>query len=174
MTLSQGSVTTFAALRGELPRALSVSTGGWSAVAFEQGQTPTNSAYAIAWTVNSGKARDYFAIRNIGNFNVTGLVASISQSQTSNSGKLPDTTFDWCRNGTWSPSTNTCSSGDVVLMGTASDVALNISFTNLNLATGAELSMRAITRANLQFSYSSTISILVSRSRVRAGATQNS
>jgi len=172
--LGQTGVPTFAAIRAETPRTLSASTGGWSAVAHAQGQAPTNSAYTISWTVNSGKARDFFTIRNTGNFTMTGVNATVSQSQTSNSRRPPNTTFDWCRNGTWSSSTNTCSSSDVVLMGTASDIALSITFTNLNLLPNAELSMRATTQPNLQFSYSSTISIFVSRSQVRMGSTTNS
>ena len=171
--LTQLSYPANAKSNSQTPRSVSTSTASWSAVAYGQGQTPLNSAYTITWTVNSGKARDFFALRNTGNFTITGLTATVSQSQASSSGKPPSTSFDWCQNGIWNSSTNTCS-GTIVSMGSATDVILTLTFSNLNLSVGSELSMRATTQPNLQNSYTSNISVFVSRSQIRTGVTSNS
>ena len=171
--ISQGAMPAHAGLRAQPPRTNSVATGSWAAVAYGQGQTPVNSAYVITWTVNQGKARDFFAFRNTGNYAVTGFSATVSQSQTSNNGKTPSTAFDWCQNGVWNSSLNTCS-GTIISMGSATDVTLIMNFSNLNLAVGSELSVRATTQPNLQYTYTSTISVSVTRSQIRSGTVINS
>jgi hypothetical protein len=162
-----------AALHAQTPRSAATATGNWAAVAYAQGQTPTAAPYTILWTISQGKARDFFAIRNIGNFSLVGLAANVTQSQTSNNGKPPNTSFDWCKDGVWSVATNTCS-GSIVFMGAASDATLIMNFNGLNLAVGSELSMRATTQPNLQNAYSSTISVLVARNQIRSGIVTNS
>ena len=173
VVISQSALPAHAGLRAQPPRTNSLSTGSWTAVAYGQGQTPVNSAYTITWTVNQGKARDFFAFRNTGNFAVTGFSAIVTQSQTGNNGKPPSTAFDWCQNGTWNSSLNTCS-GTIVSLGSATDVSLTLNFTSLNLAVGSELSMRATTQPNLQYTYTSTISVSVARSQIRSGIVTNS
>lgn len=155
------------------PRSITTTTGNWAAVAYGQGLAPTAGAYTILWTVAQGKARDFFSIRNMGNFTITGFSASVTQSQTSNSGKPPNTSFDWCKDGIWNSTANTCS-GTIVPMGVASDVTLVINFASLNLTVGSEISMRATTQPNLQNAYSSTLSVSVARSHVRGGIVTNS
>lgn len=155
------------------PRSATATSGIWAAVAYGQGQTPTTGTYKILWTVAQGKARDFFSIRNIGNFAITGFSASVTQSQASNSGKLPNTAFDWCKDGVWNVAANTCS-GTIISMGVASDVTLVMSFAGLNLLLGSNINMRATTQPNLQNAYSSTISVAVARNQIRSGTVTNS
>lgn len=155
------------------PRSTSAASGNWAAVAYGQGQNPTTGAYTILWTVAQGKARDFFSFRNIGNFAITGFSASVTQSQTSNSGKPPNTAFDWCKDGIWNVAANTCS-GTIISMGVASDVTLVMDFSGLNLLVGSDVNMRATTQPNLQNAYSSTISVSVNRSQIRSGTVTNS
>jgi len=171
--LTQLVAPAVAGFNAQTLRSMTTTTGNWAAVAFGQGLAPTTGAYSILWTINQGKARDFFAFRNVGSFAITGLVASVTQSQTSNSGKPPNTSFDWCKDGFWNTSANTCS-GSIVSMGVASDVTLVMNFVGLNLAVGSDLSMRATTRPNLQNAYSSSISVSVARTQIRSGSLTNS
>ena len=171
--LAQFITPAYAGSKAQTPRTINISTGTWAAVAYGQGLTPTNSAYTITWTVSSGKARDFFAFRNTGNYVIAGFSATVTQAQNGGNGKLPNTSFDWCQNGVWNSSTNTCS-GSIVSMGIASDVTLTLNFVNVNLAVGSEISMRATTQPNLQNSYTSTISVSVPRNQVRGGIVTNS
>ena len=171
--LLQSTLPAHAGLRAQPLRSNSVATGSWAAVAYGQGQTPANSAYVISWTVNQGKARDFFAFRNTGNFVVIGITATFTPSQTSNNGKPPSTSIDLCQNGAWNTTLNTCS-GTIVQYGPLTDVPLVLNFNNINLAAGSELSMRATTQPNLQNSYTTTISVSVPRSQIRSGIVSNS
>ena len=164
--VTQITLPAVASSQAQAPRSVTATTGKWAAVAYGQGLIPTTGAYTILWTVNQGKARDFFAIRNMGNFAATGFAATVTQSQTGGSGKPPSTTFDWCKDGSWNIATNTCS-GSIVPMGVASDVTLIMNFTGLNLAVGSDIHIRATTQPNLQNIYSSTISVAIARSHIR-------
>ena len=153
------------------PSNTSVSSGSWAIQAIGQNQTPSNSAYTITWAVNKGTAYNFFSFRNTGSFIVSGFQVSVIQVQIGGSGKPPDTTFDLCSNGIWDSTTNTCS-GKIVTIGTSADLVLN--FTNTILGSGVELSMRATTKPNLQFAFTTTLSASVDRTKVRSGTTINS
>lgn len=161
----------FAQIRADNPSNISASTGSWAIQAIGQNQTPSNSAYTIIWAVNKGTAYSFFSFRNTGSFTVTSFQVSVTQSQIGGSGKPPDTTFDLCSNGIWDATTNICS-GTVVTIGTSADLILT--FTNLNFASGSDLSMRAKTKPNLQNAFTTTLSASVDRTKVRSGTTINS
>lgn len=145
----------------------------WSVIAYGQGQTPTNSSYTITWAVNTGTAYNFFAFRNSGSLTVSGFNVDITQVPVGGSGKPNNTTFDLCQNGVWNSSTNTCS-GTKVTVGTATDLVYLLTFSNLNLAAGSELSMRASTPPNIKNTYTTTLSVAVDRAHVRNGIMVNS
>ena len=166
--------TSFPALaleNGRATRNINIQTGTWAMQALGQNQSPTNTAYTITWAVNRGTAYSYFVFRNTGSFSVSGFQVSITQVQVGGSGKPPDTTFDWCSNGTWDATTNLCS-GTIVFIGSSADLLL--AFTGIALTSGSDLSMRATTKPNLQNAFTTTISPSVNRSNVRAGWIVNS
>ena len=151
----------------------SVTTGNWSVIAVGVNQAPTNSPYTITWSVNTGIAYNFFTLRNNGSFSVSGLLLNVTQVQLGGSGKLNNTTFELCQAGVWNTSTNTCS-GTRVTIGTATDSNSSIIFSGLNLSSGAELSIRASTPPNIKNSYTTTLSVDVSRNQIRPGVVVNS
>lgn len=161
----------FAQLRSETPSSISVNSGSWGVQALAQNQLPTNSAYTITWSVNKGTAYSYFSFRNTGTFTVTGFQVGVTQVQIGGSGKPQDTTFDLCSGGSWDPTTNTCS-GTVVNIGSSANLILSL--TGQSLISGAELSVRASTKPNLQNAFTTTLSVSVDRTQVRSGSVLSS
>ena len=171
LSLILSTTPSIAEVRANRTSNMSVTSGLWAVQALAANQTPTNSPYTITWAVNRGTAYSFFVFRNTGSFTVNGFEVSVTQAQTGGSGRPPDTTFNLCSNGTWNATTNTCS-GTVVTVGTSADLVLN--FTGLNLANGSELSMRATTKPNLQYTFTTTLSVSVSRAKLRNSVLVNS
>lgn len=169
----QGASPSSARDVGSNVHAFNLTSGQWSIVAFGQGQVPTNSAYTITWTVNTGTAYNFFSFRNTGSYTATGFVVDVTQVQVGGSGKPNNTTFDLCQNGVWNSTTNTCS-GTKVTVGTATDLSSTLTFTGLSLASGADLSMRASTPPNIKNIYTTTLSVSINRSEIRSGVVVNS
>ena len=167
----QGALPAVAALRSQTNKSINAISAAWSVQAVGQGLSPTNTEYTINWGVNSGTAYSFFTFRNTGQLTVTGFTSTITQTSTQSNGKVGETYFDLCQNGTWNSTTNTCS-GTIVNVGKASD--LTLSFTNLSLTSASELNMRARTAPNVQNRYTTTLSVSVTRSQVRSGITINS
>lgn len=154
-------------------RTVSATSGNWSVIAVGANQSPSNTPYTITWTVNTGVAYNFFTLRNTGSFPVNGFTVDVTQTQSGGSGRPNNTTFELCQNGTWNASTNTCS-GTRVTVGTATDLLSTISFGNLNLGSGGELSVRASTPPNVKNIYATTLSVNVSRNNIRTGIFSNS
>jgi hypothetical protein len=171
LILLQSSAVAHAGIHATTGRNLNISSGTWSAIAVGQNQPSTNSAYTLNWSVSSGTAYNYFVIRNTGSLTIRSASLDISQVQIGGSGRPNDTLFELCQSGLWNPSNNTCS-GNIVQIGRASNG--NISLTNLNLVTSAELSLRASTATNVKNSYTTTISVSVNRLQALSGAIRNS
>ena len=167
----QGVFPAVAALNSQVSKSINAISATWSVQAVGQGLSPTNSEYTINWGVNSGTAYSVFTFRNTGQLTVIGFTSTITQTSTQSNGKVGETYFDLCQNGTWNSTTNTCS-GTIVNVGKASDI--NLTFTGLSLTSGAELNMRARTAPNVQNRYTTTISVSVTRSQVRSSTTINS
>ena len=148
-------------------------SGTWSVIAVGANQSPANSPYTITWVVNTGTAYNFFSFFNNGSFSVSGFAVDVTQIQLSGSGKPNNTTFELCQNGSWNPSTNTCS-GTRVVVGTATDLFSSISFGALNLISGSHLSMRASTPPNIKNTYTTTLSVNVPRNQIRPGMVLNS
>lgn len=160
---------------GEMTRwatAKSVTSGSWSVIAVGANQTPSNAPYTITWVVNTGTAYNFFTLRNSGNYAVSAFSMDVTQVQLGGSGKPNNTTFELCQNGVWNISTNTCS-GSRVTVGTAVDLFSTIFFNSSNLGVGSELSMRASTPPNIKNIYTTTLSVNVTRSQIRAGVVTN-
>lgn len=153
--------------------AKSVGTGNWSVIAVGLDQAPASTPYTITWSVNTGIAYNFFTLRNTGTFSIGGLSVDVSQAQLGGSGKPNNTTFELCQNGVWNATTNTCS-GTRVTVGTATDANSSIIFNGLTLSDGAELSMRVSTPPNIKNSYTTTLSVNVSRNQIRPGVVVNS
>jgi hypothetical protein len=143
-----------------------LATANWSVVAAGTNQSVTNTPYLLRWSVIGGSAYNFFNLRNVGTVNVDDFSVVISQSRVGGTGPANAIDFEFCSDGVWNATTNTCS-GVVVLVGSASD--LNISFANLQLTPNAELSMRAKTAVSGRNNFSTQLDVLVSRSAVRSG-----
>jgi hypothetical protein len=158
---------------GRWSQSSTATTGSWSVIAVGLNQAPVNAPYTITWTVNTGTAYNFFALRNNGIFTVNGLTMDINQVQLGGSGRPNNTTFDLCQNGVWNTSANTCS-GTRIPVGTAVDLNSSITFSPLSLVSGGELSMRASTPPNIKNIYTTTLSVNVNRNQIRPGISTNS
>lgn len=177
MNLIYGVTPSFAGIGGRSVNPLVVSTASWAVVANEVGKPVTNSPYTIIWTVNRGTAYNFFTLKNIGTTKINEFEINISQSQIGGSGKINKMTIELCRNGTWDPATNSCSSNDVVSIATEITSKLIFNLTN-NLSSGlninSEISLRARTGPNLQNTYTTTLSTSVSRNQIHSATGSNS
>ena len=158
---------------GRWSQSSTATTGSWSVIAVGLNQAPVNAPYTITWTVNTGTAYNFFALRNNGSFTLNGFTMDVNQVQLGGSGRPNNTTFDLCQNGTWNTGTNTCS-GTRVTVGTAVDLNSSITFSALSLVSGGELSMRASTPPNIKNNYTTTLSVNVGRNQIRPGISTNS
>lgn len=171
LLLLQSTSPAFARVDSLISRNKGATSGSWAVIAAGQGQPTTNAPYTLSWSVSSGVAYNFFVFRNSGTLTISSFAADITQVQLGGSGRPSDTTFELCSGGTWNATSNTCS-GVKTLIGRASNLALH--FNNINLAPGAELSMRASTAANVKNSYTTTLSVSINRSQVRPGQVFNS
>lgn len=171
LLLVQTSAPAFARFDSSILRNNSATSGSWAVVATGQGQPTTNAPYTLSWSVTTGVAYNFFVFRNSGTLTIASFAADVTQVQFGGSGRPNDTVFELCSGGTWNQASNTCS-GTTTLIGHASNLALY--FNNINLAPGSELSMRASTATNVKNSYTTTLSVAISRSQVRLGQIFNS
>lgn len=150
---------------------VSVSATSWAASAVPVGAPASNGPLVMTWTVSGGSARQYFDIVNTGSIEIMGqsfLVTNVYEK--SGNAKPPTVTFEACVNGSWQPSSNTCT-GSIVLMGSTTTEFFSSLATPL--AVGARLSARATTSPGGSSSYTTTVNVLVSRSQVRAATVTN-
>lgn len=171
LLLVQSGSPAFARLDSSISKNKVISSGSWAVVVAGQGQPSVNAPYTLSWSVTTGTAYNFFVFRNTGSLTIASFNSEISQVQSGGSGRPNDTVFELCSGGTWNPATNICS-GIPTLIGRASNLTLH--FTNVYLTPNSELSMRASTATNVKNSYTTTLSVAISRSQVRAAQTLNS
>jgi hypothetical protein len=167
-----GSVNTVSAItHANWQHQSSASVTRWAASAVPVGAPASTGPLVMTWTVSGGTARQFFDIVNTGAIEIIGqsfLVTNVYEK--SGNAKPPTVTFEACVNGTWQPSSNTCT-GSIVLMGSTTTEFFSSLATPL--AIGARLSARATTSPGGSSSYTTTFNVLVSRSQVRAATVTN-
>lgn len=149
----------------------SIGSGTWSALIYGQNQSPSNIPYQLTWGTDGLSSYDYITVSNNGTFTILSATLLVTQVKVSGTTRLNNITFDLCVNGVWNTSTNTCPTS-TVLIGKASDQIITIS--NLNLLPLNILSIRAFTDTNSRQSYTTSLSISVSRSGIRTASILNS
>jgi hypothetical protein len=168
-------VTVNAKTSSQLNKSGVIATDSWSIVAQAasqgSGQATTSTSYPLSWTVSSGNAYHYFSLHNQGSLLVINISLIISQTRVGGNGAANEVFFEWCANGVWNITTNSCS-GTIVLLG--SSLQSSLTMANVNLIVGANLQLRAVTAVSGRNNFSTSVSPIVSRGDVRVGSVRNS
>ena len=168
-------ITVNAKTNSHFSRSSAITTESWSVIAAGTsqgtGQGAASTSYLLTWTVSGGNAYHYFSLHNQGSLAVRNISLLISQTRVGGNSSANEVSFEWCANGVWNVTANTCS-GTIVFLGSSLQNNLNLS--NVNLAIGANLQLRGITAISGRNNFSTSISPIVSRSDVRSGAVKNS
>ena len=133
------------------------------------GAAVTGSAYAVNWP-GGAVVPQYFQIRNTGSVALTGQTYTATNSKTTNGQVPPVVALDACVGATWTAGSCT---GTVVRLAT-SDAGANT--VTIAIAAGGALSVRIqpVTLANFPQSYTTSVSVSVTRSQARAATTTRS
>jgi hypothetical protein len=156
---------------GRVERTHAVGSAAWAVVAHGRTQPATPAPYILLWTVTGGTAYDYLYLRNTGSIILQSFRVAVTQVRLTGNANSQEIFFERCVAGSWNPSTNLCS-GSVTLIGRASDGQLSL--TNLNLAVGSSVEVRARTLPNNQSTFETTLATQVRRSDFRIAETRNS
>lgn len=168
-------ITVNAKTSSQSSKSSAIATDSWSVVALSAGQSTnqgtTSTSYLLTWTVSGGNAYHYFSLHNQGSLAVKNVSLLITQTRVGGNGAANEVSFEWCANGVWNVTANTCS-GSIVFLG--SSLQNNLSLANVNLPIGANLQLRGITAISGRNNFSTSVSPIVSRSDVRVGLVKNS
>ena len=159
-----------AAVDARASRAVAATSASWGASGAPiGGAAVTGSPYVVNWNAGAIGAQ-YFQIRNTGSVALTGQTYTATNSKTTNGQVPPVAALDACVGSTWTVGVCT---GTVVRLAT-SDAGPNTVTTAI--AAGGALSVRIqpVTLANFPQSYTTSISVSVTRTQARAATTTRS
>lgn len=147
-----------------------LTTTRWGNAFTDVGVASTNAPYVYVWAQSTGAQYTYVDIVNVGSLSTTGNTISVStQDATSSRQDAPDLLFSSCT-GSWNQTTNACS-GSITSLGNTTNGTVS---TNLTLAVGQRVTVQIRAQKTKKALWTSTLSISVSRSQVRAATTTNS
>ena len=152
-----------------------VSTTFWSVTPAGRAGSPQTGTFLITWPVTAQSlAYHYFDGVNTGSEDLTGATfTGVSVDAVANPNQNAVVTFEWCQNGSWNLTNNTCG-GTLVVLGSNSGPGSVTTAINQNLAPGDRLQLRASTPRNRTGDLTTTISFSVGRTSVRSGFVSNS
>ena len=150
-----------------------VTTASWGAVAADTGSTApaTGTPYTVSW--NTLVLDHYFSIYNTGTLALTAETYTATNSKTATF-TPPPIELDACVGAAWNTTLNTCAGTTVKLAVTGQGATT----TAAAIAVSGSLSVR-VTPTTLTYTgtlapFTTTISVAVSRTAVRAGLTTTS
>lgn len=157
----------------------------WSVSPATRNGTAQNIPLELTWVVSANIAYSYFDAVNTGGTQVSATTLSAASvdgptNPGNNPGNNPnnnpnpaEVAFEWCDNGLWYLTDDTCD-GTIVALG--SNVGPNslVAVITHDLAVGERLSLRAITAQKQNSDLTTNISFSVSRSDIRPPVTTNS
>jgi len=148
-----------------------VTTPQWGNVIVDAGASVSTNPYSFAWQEGIGLEITYVDLRNSGNISTTGTLLTVTtQDQNESRKDASSLTLSACTGGTWNQTSNACS-GTVTALGTVTNGSITL---NLALAAGAISTIRVAEVQTKRAKWTSTLSVKVTRSQIRAATVTNS
>ena len=160
-----------AKLSSKATKQQAVTTPQWGNVIVDAGASVSTNPYSFAWQEGIGVEITYVDLRNPGSISTTGTLLTVSTKDSNNSTKdASSLTLSACTGGTWNQSSNACS-GTVTALGTVTNGSITL---NVALAAGATSTIRVAEFQTKRAKWTSTLSVAVTRSQIRAATVTNS
>ena len=148
-----------------------VTTPNWGNVIVDAGAPVSKEPYSFAWKEGIGLEITYVDLRNPGSIATTGTLLTVSTKDSNNSTKdASSLTLSACTGGTWNQTSNACS-GTVTSLGTVTNGSITLS---ISLAASATSTIRVAEVQTKRAKWTSTLSVAVTRSQIRAATVTNS